>query len=348
MRMRCVAKNSYVLQQGLRGSRGLKTGILGLPNVGKSSLFNALTQNDAKAENFPFCTIDPNVGIVPVPDARLAALRRLYGSERAVPTTLEFVDIAGLVAGASKGEGLGNRFLADVRECDALVHVVRCFEDGDIVHVNSRVDPATDVEVIRLELVLSDLEQVERRRERLGKKGGKKAQPGGEGYSAEAEASALAKVHAVLEEGRCARRAVLEEEEALALRHLGLLSLKPVILAANVAETDLAQCARLATGGATAAAAAVAAGEGVPAHYAALCAAATADDGPDALPIAVSSKVEAELSVLAADERGLFLEELGIDIGMHIDCAGGDGGEGEGGGGGGDKYCTTAVECGPC
>ena len=280
--------------------RGLKTGIIGLPNVGKSSLFNALTSNAVKAENFPFCTIEPNVGIVPVPDPRLSQLRALYDSERELPTSLEFVDIAGLVEGASKGEGLGNKFLANIRECDALVHVVRCFEDDDVLHVSSNVDPSSDVVVIRLELLFSDLEQVQKRIARM-EKGKAKAASAVTPAQWEAEVSGLAKVLPALEEGACARTVALSAEERAALKPLGLLSLKPVLLAGNVDEEDLAACSAAAPETAFA---------GATPQFAALAAAAAAQRL--CAPIAVSSRFEAELAQLPDEERAMFMEDLGL------------------------------------
>merc|ERR1719353_1219110 len=202
----------------------LKTGIVGLPNVGKSTLFNALMEQ-AQAANFPFCTIEPNVGVVAVPDPKLAVLGDINKSQKLVPTSLSFVDIAGLVEGASKGEGLGNQFLANIRECDAIVHVVRCFEDENIIHVSGSVDPMRDIEVISLELILADLAQVEKRIERVRKDAkGKKE-------GAEDELDALEKLVPVLNEGQPARLASLDEGALEAVSGLGLLSAKPVIYA---------------------------------------------------------------------------------------------------------------------
>ena len=214
---------------------GLKTGIVGLPNVGKSTLFNALTEDvNAEAANYPFCTIEPNVGVVSVPDDRLLALADLNDSEKVVATTLEFVDIAGLVKGASKGEGLGNQFLANIRECDAVVHVVRCFDDENVIHVDGSIDPLRDVDVIELELALSDLAQVEKRLERA-KKDAKT------GKAPPEEVPALDKLAAALDDGVQARYVDLEPKELEAVRGLNLLTLKPVIYACNVADDDLAE-----------------------------------------------------------------------------------------------------------
>ncbi|KAL2326124.1 hypothetical protein Fmac_025182 [Flemingia macrophylla] len=219
-------------------SMSLRAGIVGLPNVGKSTLFNAVVENGkAQAANFPFCTIEPNVGIVAVPDSRLHVLSDLSKSVRAVPASIEFVDIAGLVKGASQGEGLGNKFLSHIREVDSILQVVRCFEDNDIVHVNGKVDPKSDIDVINLELVFSDLDQIDKRMDKL-KKG--KARDSQSKVKEEAEKTALEKIREALMDGKPARSVTITDFERDAVKHLCLLTMKPVIYVANVAESDLA------------------------------------------------------------------------------------------------------------
>jgi GTP-binding protein YchF len=265
---------------------GLSIGIVGLPNVGKSTLFNALSGSaKAQAANYPFCTIDPNVGIVPVPDARLAALAKLFQPKKTTPTTLEFVDIAGLVAGASKGEGLGNQFLSHIRQVDAVAHVLRCFDDPDVVHVSNRVDPAGDRDVVETELMLKDLESVEKRRERAQKNA--KA-PGKPGELAKAELEALDRVKAGLEAGTPVRLQKLSPEDRAAIGDLFLLTGKPVLYIANVDESQL--------------------GKDDPRVRAVQEMAAA--EGAEV--VAISGKVESEIAELGEADRQEFLAGLGL------------------------------------
>ena len=263
----------------------MKLGIVGLPNVGKSTLFNALTNAGAASANYPFCTIDPNVGVVAVPDSRLDRLAEVYDPEKYTPAVIEFVDIAGLVRGASKGEGLGNKFLANIREVDAIVHVVRCFEDSDIVHVDGGVDPTRDVDTINLELIFSDLEILERRLEKATKLARTDKEVA-------REVAVLERIKAVLEEGRCARTLELDEEEEGLIAETRLLTRKPVIYVANIAEDEV---------------------DGGYAENPAYCALAAHAEAEHSGIIAVCAQIEAELSDMSDEDKADFLADLGIE-----------------------------------
>jgi len=261
----------------------LNCGIVGLPNVGKSTIFNAMTAAGAAAANYPFCTIDPNVGIVPLDDPRLTRLAEVSGSAEIIPATVEFVDIAGLVEGASKGEGLGNRFLAHIRETEAILHVVRCFEDSQVVHVAGGVDPRRDIATIDLELILADMESLARRKERLQKK----ARAGDK--QAATDLALTERVLSAIEAGKTAREVPLAEEERAALRDAHLLTLKPVLFVANVAEADLGRKTPL-----------VEQVEEV-----------ARERGAEV--VVISGRIESELAQLSGEDRAAFLSELGIE-----------------------------------
>ncbi len=263
----------------------MKLGIVGLPNVGKSTLFNAITKAGAQSANYPFCTIEPNVGIVDVPDERVDTLAKMYNSAKVTPASIEFVDIAGLVKGASRGEGLGNKFLSHIREVDAIIHVVRCFEDANIIHVDGSVDAMRDVETINLELIFADLELVDKRLERVKKM----SKSGEKRYLAEIDF--LEKLKGVLESGKSARTLDYSSEELDWLKEMALLTKKPVIYAANVSEDDFAngiennemvkELQRIA-------------------------------DNENAQLLPISAKIEEDISSLEPDEKELFLQELNL------------------------------------
>lgn len=263
----------------------MKLGIVGLPNVGKSTLFNSLTKAGAESANYPFCTIDPNVGVVPVPDVRLGQLAALYDSAKITPAVIEFVDIAGLVKGASKGEGLGNQFLSNIREVDAIVHVVRCFEDPNVIHVDGSVDPLRDIETIDLELIFSDLDILDRRI-------AKSTKGAMNDKSLAKELTILKKIKAHLEDGNLARSLETEdEEEAAFINSLNLLTYKPVIFAANVCEDDLAD-------------------DGASNAYVEKVRSFAKENNSEVFVIC--AQIEQEIAELEEDEKKMFLEDLGL------------------------------------
>lgn len=261
----------------------MKLGIVGLPNVGKSTLFNAITKAGAEAANYPFCTIEPNVGVVTVPDERITRLHEIYNSKKTVYATIEFCDIAGLVKGASKGEGLGNKFLGHIREVEAIVHVVRCFENDNIVHVDGRINPISDIETINMELILSDMEILERRmaKTKNGMKGGDKSMAG--------ELAVMERLYAWLGEGKNARAMDIDEEDQAFVKSLGLLSYKPIIYVANVSDEDAAS------------------GNAYTEEVARLA------EAEGSQTVVICAQIEAELAEMEDEERAEFLADMGIE-----------------------------------
>lgn len=263
----------------------MKLGIVGLPNVGKSTLFNAITNAGAQSANYPFCTIEPNVGVVAVPDSRLDKLAEMYDPEKYTPASIEFVDIAGLVKGASKGEGLGNKFLANIRECDAIVHVVRCFEDTDIVHVEGNIDPKRDIETINLELILSDVEMLEKRLDKTKKllKGDKKYQ---------VDINLFERILSALNEGKAARSVEMDEDEQKIISEVALLTTKPIIYAANMSDEDFST--------------------GIEGNkYLEMVKEVAAEEHAGVLPIC--AQIEEEIVDMDKEEKEMFLSDLGLE-----------------------------------